>query len=146
MSELDLLRSAQDKSDGLIDQAITAGQTVMVETVLSSAKFELRVARALKAGLLFGFVYVTLKSAKLNVARVRERVLHGGHDVPPDRILARRARSHAAVTWFARRAMIGVILDNSGARPEMLAEKRIGDLGWRATMPDVLTELGITLP
>ena len=54
-SEIDLLRTAQRQSDALVDQAIAAGRSVMVETVLSSDKFKEPVATALAGGLGFGF-------------------------------------------------------------------------------------------
>lgn len=92
-SEADLLLAAQRRSDSLFDEAIAAGRDVMVETVLSSPKFEARVLAALEAGYEFGFAFVTVDSDALNVARVRDRVELGGHDVPEDRIRARRLRS-----------------------------------------------------
>jgi predicted ABC-type ATPase len=118
----------------------------MVETVLSSSKFESLVLRAVAQGFTFGFVYVTVRSAELNEVRVRHRVTRGGHDVPPDRIRARRERSHAAATWFASHAHIGLVIDNSGASPVVLAEKRRSAASWDLYDLDTLQALGINLP
>ncbi len=118
----------------------------MVETVLSSSKFEQPVTTAIAAGFMFGFVYVTVRSADVNAARVRNRVARGGHDVPADLIRSRRERSHMAAHWFAQRAHVGLVFDNSAASPALLAEKRRPEATWRVFDPGRLAELGINLP
>lgn len=117
----------------------------MVETVLSSDKFQLPVLRALKAGFDFGFVFVTVASADLNTARVQHRVATGGHDVPEDRIRQRRVRSHANATWFADRATTGLVYDNSAQPPVPLAYKMRGSPAWHLHDPIRLAQLGIAL-
>lgn len=143
--EADRLIEAQPKSDRLVDHAISERRSGMVETVLSSGKFQLPVLRALKSGFEFGFVYVLVGSPDLNVARVLNRVREGGHDVPEDRIRARRDRSFAAVSWFAARATLGVVVDNSTARPPVLAEKQRIESAWRAADSIALSACGIRL-
>ena len=118
----------------------------MVETVLSSTKFQLPVLRALKAGFEFGFVYVTVRSADLNVERVADRVAEGGHDVPEDRIRARRVRSAEAVAWFAARATQGLVVDNTASDPLLLAEKKRGEPNWLPAQPELLRILGLFVP
>ena len=73
-------------------------------------------------------VYVTLRHEALNVARVALRHAQGGHDVPRDRILDRRARSHARFAWFAERADFVAVFENS-AEPVCAAMKR-GQRWW----------------
>ena len=113
-TELDLVRQAQAESDGRVDQAILARRSFLVETVLSSDKFRARVTEALARDFRIGLVFVTLRAAALHVARIADRVIEGGHDVPEDRVLARRVRSHAAFGWFAARAHRGLLIDNTG--------------------------------
>jgi predicted ABC-type ATPase len=108
----DSLRAAQ-LCDAKLDAEIAAGRSVTVETVLSSDKLKGRVEADKAAGFSVILVYVTLHSAALNVARVEQRRAQGGHDVPPDRVLNRRTRSHALFEWFARRADIVLVFDNS---------------------------------
>ena len=115
----------------------------MVETVLSSTKFELPVHRALKAGYVFGFAYVIVRSAAMNVSRVADRVEEGGHDVPEDRIIARRLRSIAAAPGCAARAHVGVMLDNTDAVLHVMAEKRLGEPKWRIFDRQALIDLGL---
>jgi predicted ABC-type ATPase len=142
-SEAERVRRAQADSDARVDRAIQERRSFLVETVLSSDKFRGRVERALADGFRFGFVFVTLRVAALHVARVADRVDDGGHDVPTERVLARRERSHSAFGWFAGRARRGLLIDNSGgpqplgAGPILVAEKRDGDAAWRVLRRDL---------
>ena len=106
------LRAAQ-LCDDRLDEAIAARRSVMVETVLSSDKLKRRVEVARTSDFEIALVYVTLRDGRLNVARVAQRNAQGGHDVPPDRVLGRRSRSHAQFEWFARRADIVLVFDNT---------------------------------
>jgi predicted ABC-type ATPase len=99
--------------DDRLDAEIVAGRSVMVETVLSSDKLMRRVEAAQSAGYRFSLVYITLHDGALNVARVAQRHAGGGHDVPPERVLDRRTRSHAHFAWFARRADLLLVFDNT---------------------------------
>lgn len=114
-----------------------AGRTILVETVGSSPKFFALIDLARQIGRRFGIIYVTVELADLNVARVAHRVDLGGHDVPRERILARREASYANFPEFARRADAGLVVDNSltergshRPQPRILAEKREGG-AWR---------------
>jgi predicted ABC-type ATPase len=108
------LQAAQ-ACDARLDAEIAAGRSVTVETVLSSDKLKRRVEAARAAGFSIALVYVTLRHPALNVARVRQRHAQGGHDVPSDRVLSRRERSHALFEWFARQADIVLVFDNTAA-------------------------------
>jgi predicted ABC-type ATPase len=150
-AELAVVRQAQAESDGRVDQAIHARRSLLVETVLSSDKFRPRVTAAMAEGFRFGLVFVTLRAAALHVARVADRVVEGGHDVPTDRVLARRVRSHAAFEWFAAQAHRGLLIDNTGgpdrARdgPILVAEKPDGQPGWQVHRPDLHPDLTAAL-
>ncbi|WP_203070822.1 AAA family ATPase [Falsiroseomonas ponticola] len=136
-SEFAYVRAAQTLSDSLVEEAVHAGRTVLVETVGSSPKFFALIDLARQIGRRFGIIYVTVELADLNVARVAHRVALGGHDVPRERILARRDASHDNFPQFAGRADAGLVIDNSLTdrathQPQMriLAEKREGG-AWR---------------
>lgn len=150
-TELEIVRRAQVDSDGRVDHAILARRSFLVETVLSSDKFRPRVTEALAGGFRFGLVFVTLRSAALHVARVADRVVEGGHDVPTDRLLARRVCSHAAFGWFASRVHRGLLIDNTGgpdfatAGPILVAEKPDSQQGWQVYRPDFHPDLTATL-
>ncbi len=112
-SDFAYVRAAQTLSDSLVEAAVVEGRTIRVETVGSSMKFFDLIDLARRIGRRFGIVYVTVEIADLNVARVAHRVALGGHDVPQDRILARREASYANFPEFARRADAGLVIDNS---------------------------------
>lgn len=124
--------------DSRLDEHIAAGRSVIVETVLSSDKFQSRVAAAKAARFDVVFLYVTVQFGELNVARVAQRYAQGGHDVPGDRILARRIRSHEYFEWFASQADIVRVFDNTGARPVLAASKHDG--AWRLPAISALPE------
>lgn len=80
----------------------------------------------------------------MNVSRVGDRVADGGHDVPVDRILARRLRSHAAFGWFARAAHAGLLIGNSELA-RLIAQKHPGSADWtvydQSLHPDLTGQL-----
>jgi predicted ABC-type ATPase len=98
----------------------------VLETVLSSDKYRSLVPAARRAGLIFRLVYVTTMHPDINVARVRQRVLAGGHDVPVDKIRERWQRSMDNLGWFAARADRLVVVDNSGQTLTLLALRHLG--------------------
>jgi predicted ABC-type ATPase len=98
----------------------------VLETVLSSNKYKALVPIARRGGLIFRLVYVTTESSDINVARVHQRVIAGGHDVPVDRIHIRWQRSMDNLEWFAARADRLVVVDNSGPTLVVLALRHLG--------------------
>lgn len=93
------------------------------ETVMSSA-YNLDVLREAKErGFAITVVYVITRSAEINVERVRSRVRAGGHDVPEDKIRARYARSLANIAPVFALADNFVLIDNSGEKPVLMADK-----------------------
>jgi predicted ABC-type ATPase len=99
----------------------------ILETVLSSEKYCSLVQTARRNGLIFRLVYITTVHPDINVARVRQRVLEGGHDVPADRIRERWIRSMNNLAWFAARADRLVVADNSGATLRVLGLRHFGN-------------------
>lgn len=104
-----------------LDASIDTYQTIGVETVLSSPKYRRLVERAQASGFLVKMIYVTLRSAELQIERVARRVRTGGHDVPADKIIDRRRRSFDELAWFVRHVDQCTIFDNSYGEPEKLA-------------------------
>ena len=103
--------------------SIAAHQTVGVETVLSTDKYRKLVEHAHAHGFVVRLIYVFLKSADLNVERVRIRVSKGGHAVEEARIRDRRRRSFEQLGWFLGAADRVSIYDNSGAEPSLVFVK-----------------------
>jgi predicted ABC-type ATPase len=99
--------------DAEVDTLIFAGVSFAVETVLSTDKYKPKVEEWKRRGHNLGLVFVTLATPEDNVDRVRLRVQTGGHDVPPEKIRARWNRSLANLPWFAERADIVFVFDNT---------------------------------
>lgn len=94
-------------------------------------------------------VYVHLQTDELNQARVAQRVMQGGHDVPTDKIISRIPRTmcnvHAALPFVD----IAVLYDNSSAAHpyDTIATLQNGRLDKRQELPylpqwaeDILSE------
>ncbi len=126
-----------------------------METTLSGHG-ELRVmAGAKAAGYKITLVFVGLRSVLSSLARVRERVARGGHDVPVPVILRRHARSLAHLPAAMGLADRCFILDNTGMRPRLLISIDEGRVrhtspplpSWaRSLMPDHASPDGAPIP
>lgn len=113
---------ALDRIMAWLDASVDAYQTIGVETVLSSPKYRALVERARLRGFEIRMIYILLASAELQLERVAVRVAEGGHHVPPDKVVARRARSFEQLAWFCGNIDRGYIFDNSTSEPKFLAD------------------------
>ena len=100
-----------------LQDCLKKDQRVVVETVLSSSKYQPVVESVLENGGSFMLIYVAKLSPDVSVARVQLRVQKGGHDVPEDKIRSRWHRSLKLLPWFARRADLGWVYDNTDDDP-----------------------------
>ncbi|HEV2748218.1 MAG TPA: AAA family ATPase [Allosphingosinicella sp.] len=104
-----------------LDASLDVHQTIGVETVLSTPKYRRLVRKAKERGFEIRFIYVYLDTVDRQLERIRLRVAKGGHDVPADKVAARRARSFNQFPWFFWRADQAWVFDNSGAEPKLVA-------------------------
>lgn len=102
--------------DAEVERCIQDGTSFLVETVLSSGKYRDDVETAKLTGFGIGMFFVSLHPPELSPKRVAERVLRGGHHVDPARAIARYHRSHEELAWFAARADMLFVVDNSSPR------------------------------
>jgi predicted ABC-type ATPase len=119
----DLNLQAAQEIDAEVVDCIANGRSFVVETVLSSPKYRDDVLEAKACGFKIGLIYVSLHPAELSPARVAVRVRKGGHDVAPQTAIDRHARSHIQLAWFAARADVLRVFDNSrnDAAPRLIA-------------------------
>lgn len=122
-----------------LDASIGVHQTIGVETVLSTPKYRKLVLKAKERGFDVRLIYVYVDTVERQLERIRLRVAKGGHDVPPDKVAARRARSFEQFAWFFWQADQAWVFDNSGAEPRLVASKDGQDRAWYN--PALLTEL-----
>lgn len=134
-------RAAVERIERWLETSIDAYQTIGVETVLSTDKYRRLVNLAHKWGFEVRMIYVVLHSAELQIERVRIRVSEGGHDVPVDKIVSRRARSFEQLGWFVRKVDACYIYDNSTGEPELSAARVHGPLWTFNALPDDLQDV-----
>jgi predicted ABC-type ATPase len=126
-----------------LEASIAAHQTVGVETVLSTDKYRKLVLAAKASRFEVRLIYVLLKSAEMNVERVKMRVADGGHKVPKTKILERRERSLQQLPWFLEHADGAWLYDNSGIKPRLIGTKINGKIDIdSAAMPEIKTAAG----
>jgi predicted ABC-type ATPase len=130
--------AAVQRIERWLDTSIEVHQTIGVETVLSSPKYRRLVEKAKTHGFEICFVYVYLKSAELQLDRIRARVAKGGHDVPAEKVRARRERSFEQMPWFFWQADRAWLFDNSTAEPKVTARKLPQDTSSLALFEDDL--------
>jgi predicted ABC-type ATPase len=104
-------------------KSIEVYQTIGVETVLSTGKYRKLVRLAKRKGFEIRLIYAIVDSVELQLERIKLRVAKGGHDVPADKVAARRARSLEQLKWFFWEADAVWIYDNSSAEPQLLVKR-----------------------
>lgn len=117
------------------------GLSFVSETVFSHpSKLDLmRQARA--AGFAVVLLVVCVNDANQLLSRVAQRVNEGGHDVPPDRILARYPRTLQHLQKAIPLADLALLYDTSGsgrhgiAGPKLVARWRNAQWHWQVQRP-----------
>lgn len=115
--------AAVTRIEAWLDASIDVHQTIDVETVLSTPKYRRLVRKAKERGFEVRFIYVYVDTLERQLERIRLRVAKGGHDVPADKVVARRERSFEAFPWFFWEAHNALVFDNSGADLKLVATK-----------------------
>ncbi|RZM33676.1 MAG: hypothetical protein EOP67_21120 [Sphingomonas sp.] len=115
--------AAVQRVEQWLEASIAAYQTIGVETVLSSPKYRRLVEMARQRGFEIRMIYVVLDTVDLQLSRIRNRVSEGGHDVPADKVAARRQRSFRELAWFAHHVDECLIFNNSTGEPALIAQK-----------------------
>lgn len=89
-------------------------------------------------------IYVIVDSVERQIERVGLRVAKGGHDVPAEKIAARRGRSLDQLSWFFAHSDYAILYDNSSSSPRVMVELKNGEITVsRSTMPEILEALAL---
>ena len=97
------------------------------ETVMSSHdKIEL-LKKAQKSGYRTYLYFIATQDPLINISRVKNRVLNGGHDVPKDKIVSRYYRSLGLLSDAIRYSNRAYIFDNSSSGRKWLAQINNGN-------------------
>jgi predicted ABC-type ATPase len=115
-SAVEIVAAAQAEVRLRRDAALAGGRSYSFETVMSHPSHIAHLRSARDAGFETRLIFVATERPSINLGRVANRVLHGGHDVPGDRIEARYHRCLANLPDAIAAADNSLIFDNS--RPE----------------------------
>jgi predicted ABC-type ATPase len=131
--------SAIDAGREVLERAaelMRCNQSFLVETTLSGNTY-LRMMREAKAlGYRTSFYFVGTKNIEINLKRVAQRVIKGGHDVPEEDQRRRYPRSMANMRKAFELADEAVLWDNSGQAHVRLALKDDAGLTIFRALPD----------
>ena len=97
------------------------------ETVMSAPDKVALLEKAQELGYRTYLYYIATEDPAINVARVKSRVLSGGHDVPEDKIVSRYARSLDLLLEAVRHTNRAYLFDNSRQGGEQLFVAEITD-------------------
>ena len=124
MSNMDAAKFVDEKRY----QAIKEGRDFTFETVLSST-YKMDLLRTAKQqGYFIKCFFILTKDPNLNVARVKARVLQGGHDVDSDKIKERYFRSLANIKELLELCDILHVYDNTLSEPRRIIRKHKEDI------------------
>jgi predicted ABC-type ATPase len=114
--------AAAKHAETIREQCLNNGESLAFESVLSAPDKLEFISRAKFQGYFVRLFFVGTESPAINAARVAQRVMEGGHDVPIPKIISRYARSIANCAIAAALADRSYIYDNSvdGADPRLL--------------------------
>jgi predicted ABC-type ATPase len=99
---------------------LRAGESFAIETTLTGHSEHRLMRTARQAAYKINIVFVCVDDALTALARVRERVMRGGHDVPADIVLQRYAKSLANLSSAIALADRCFIIDNTQDRHRLL--------------------------
>ena len=75
------------------EKCLTDRKSFVFETVMSAMDKVDFIARAKKCGYFIRLFFISTESPKINAARIADRVMQGGHDVPITKIVSRYYKS-----------------------------------------------------
>lgn len=104
----------------LFQRCIAQGKSISLESTLTGNTVLKRMRDAREAGCDVLLRDVALQSAKLHIDRVRQRVLMGGHHIPPDTIIRRYENSLNNLPKALEIAASATVMDNSARETRFL--------------------------
>ena len=108
---------------GRIHEHVARGESFAFETTLSGRGYATLIPRWRRHGYRVTLFFLRLPAPEVAIARVRQRVLEGGHDVPEE--IVRRRFGAGWRNWerlYKSLVDDWAVYDNSGHTPVLLAE------------------------
>lgn len=124
-------RSAAIKAGKLVLQQIheyaERGADFAFETTLSGKSYVSLLVELKSKGYATHLFFLWFPSAELAIARIKERVLEGGHNVPAEDVRRRFARGiNNFLSLYEPLVDSWMLFDNSKAKPVLIAKRRNG--------------------
>ncbi len=108
-----------------VHQLLGAGKSFTLETTLSGRAYVSLLQKAKQLGYRLELYYIYLNSVEISMNRISERVLRGGHDIPPDAVFRRYDRSlRNLFELYMPLSDAWYLFDNSGAVAKRVAAMR----------------------
>ena len=116
-----IIKAAQ-RAEELREKYLTERQGILFETVLSAEDKVSFIRRAKEAGYFIRLFFVGTVTPAINAARIANRVMNGGHDVPITKIISRFSKSISNCAVMATLVDRLYVYDNSEdyAEPKLL--------------------------
>ena len=107
----------------MVDECVRRGESFAVETTLSGRGYARKIPRWREEGYRVTICFLALQSPEIAVARVRDRVMRGGHDIPAETVHRRFHRGrHNFDAIYRHLVDEWVMYDNTGQTPVLLAQ------------------------
>ena len=124
------VRQAAEMATKLRYKCLTERRDFVFETVFSSSEKLEFLLKAKEAGFFIRLFYVCTSDPTINVARITQRYLNGGHEVPISKVISRYYKSllnaGKAITFVDRAYVYDNSIDNQ--LPRLLFRTRDGNL------------------
>lgn len=95
------------------EKCLSEQKSVIFETVLSADDKVDYIERAIEAGFFVRLFFVCTESPAINAARIANRVIKGGHDVPITKIVSRYQKSISNCKYLSKIVHRAYLYDNS---------------------------------
>lgn len=95
------------------EECLSEQKSLIFETVLSADDKVDFIERAIKAGFFVRLFFVCTESPAINAARIANRVIKGGHDVPITKIVSRYQKSISNCKYLSKIVHHAYLYDNS---------------------------------
>jgi predicted ABC-type ATPase len=95
------------------EEHLKKAESFAVETTLAGKNYLRMMLEARNRGFEIILVYIGTKNVEINLARIQNRVLAGGHDVPEEHVRRRFKRSFENLPIAIKRAHHTILFDNS---------------------------------
>lgn len=114
-------KQAQEECERFVQEHIRTEISFATETTLGGSAVATEQARQAKdAGFFTSIIYVATGNVELNIERIRQRGLAGGHSAPPDMIREIHRQSLGNIATALLIFNRGEVYDNSGSEPRLV--------------------------